>query len=571
MQTVNVCVDKKIPVNKERLLTFLFGFCMFSTGGAGLVNEYILATMTTYILGNSIEQFSIVIAAMMLMMGLSGWVQEKISDEYNIEKFIIIETLLAILGGFAPIAIYAAYGFFTDHFVFVHYFFVLSIGFLIGFEIPIVMRIINQYGIGIKKNLKIVYAMDYIGAFVFAIVWITFLLKHFPLTEISFFVNGFNFFVACVTIGYFVVQNVIVKRRVVILVLIATALSLVYGYMHNRSWNVLMEQKFYDDPIVHVETTKYQHLVLTQDKKRNDVRLYINGATQFSSTDEKRYHELLVHPAMTISHDVKNVLILGGGDGLALREVLKYRDVKSVTLADLDPDMVKFASTHPIMRKLNRDSFADARVFVRKTNNLKSIGPDTVYLQSDTVHVDESEKVEFVAQVDVYHVDADRFLSELHGKKWDVIIIDFPDPSSVELAKLYSREFYRKLQWIMHDDTIVAIQSTSPYHAKEAFLTIQRTMNAAGLKTIPYRQNIPSFGDWGYMLAWRGAISVKSMKDKIRDVDNFHITTDFITPDVMIASMAFGKNELVSKNTCVNSLMMPCLLNQYIDYGWAVE
>ena len=125
-----------------RMLIVLFSFCMFSTGASGLVNEYILATVSSFILGNSIEQFSVIIACMMLAMGLSGFGQALISDENLLGKFIIVETLMVVLCSFSALGIYAGFGFLPDHFMLILYFFVLSIGFLIGFEIPLVIRII---------------------------------------------------------------------------------------------------------------------------------------------------------------------------------------------------------------------------------------------------------------------------------------------------------------------------------------------------------------------------------------------------------------------------------------------
>jgi len=509
---------------------------------------------------------------MLGMMGVAGLVQGKIKDSHLFQAFIGIEILMALLGGFAPIAIYAAFGFVTDHFLVVHYFFVLSIGFLIGFEIPIVMRIIDLHGTKIKANLKIVFALDYIGGFIGAIIWIKLLLPNFPLSEISFIVAGFNFFIAIIAILYFIRKGMIKRKRVFIIGLLIIAVSaLYYGYSNNRNWNLSMEQKFYEDPITYRHTTKYQHLVLTEHKQSGDIRLYINGNTQFSSLDEDRYHDLLVHPVMALNPKARNVLILGGGDGLALREVLKYPNVESVTLADLDPEMVKFASTNPLMKKLNKGSFHDARVYAHKSNGVSKIGVKGVYIETGRLVSKDIPETEFVAQVDVYNVDADKFVGELHMKQWDVIIIDFPDPSSVELAKLYSKEFYIKLQSLMTPNTVISIQSTSPYHAKEAYLTIQRTMNAAGLKTIPYRQNIPSFGDWGYFLSWNSDISVKEMKNNIHKIEKFQIETEFLTPELLKASLAFGKGELTTKETCINILMQPCLLDKYAHDSWKID
>ena len=555
-----------------RLLPVLLAFCMFSTGASGLVNEYVLATITTYILGNSIEQFSIVIASMMLMMGIAGFVQSRMSDNNLIYKFIGVEVVMAILGGFAPLAIYGAFAYFEYNFFVVHYFFVLSVGFLIGFEIPIVMRIINQQKISLKTNLAIVYAMDYVGAFVGAIIWVKVLLKFYPLTEISFIVAGFNFAIALITVTYFIFTGVIKHRVTTAIVMLLTVVVLVIGYLNNRDISALFEQHFYDDPIIHKTTTKYQHIVLTENKKLGDIRLYINGNTQFSSLDEKRYHDLLVHPVMSIANKPEHALILGGGDGLALRELLKYKNLKSITLVDLDPDMIKLASENSHLRKLNKDAFQDARLHVRPPGNINSVNVKGVYLESEDSLTKKTQS-EWVATVDVYSIDADQFIRTKNDQRWDVVIIDFPDPSSVELSKLYSKQFYRKLRTHLSSNAFVSIQSTSPYHSKESFLTIGKTLKAAGFNVLPYRQNIPSFGDWGFHLAWSSASgeSEKVIKNNLKTIEKFTVKTDYVTPELMRASLAFGKGELTSKTNCVNTVMFPCLLTNYTNYGWQVD
>jgi spermidine synthase len=550
-----------------RILAFLLAFCMFSTGASGLVNEYILATMTTYILGNSIEQFSLVIAMMMLMMGVSGLVQERMSDNNLMRKFLAVEVLMAILGSYAPLLIYAAYAYSENHFLFIQYSLVLMIGFLIGFEIPIVMRIIAQHKIKLKTNLAIVYAMDYIGAFIGAVIWVKFLLKHYPLTEISFIVAGFNFFIAAIAVLYFLFHRLLKPFIVIFIIILITSALLIYGYLQNRDFSQLLEQQFYDDPIVNKVTTKYQHLVVTKNKITNDIRLYINGNTQFSSLDEQRYHDLLVHPPMAIQPAAEKVLILGGGDGLALREVLKYSRVKQVTLVDLDPGMVNLARHDPHLKAINHNAFSDARVYLQYPNNHPEPDVQSVYLNSGYVN-DEDQQV---ALVDVFHVDADRFIENKKQQKWDIVIIDLPDPSSVELAKLYSKRFYLRLKQHLSDQAFIAIQSTSPFHAKEAFLTIGRTLESVGFKTIPYRQNIPSFGDWGYFLAWNHATAESVVKARINNIQKFEVETAFITPELMRASLAFGKSELISEENCINTILFPCLLTQYTDYSWLVE
>lgn len=194
-----------------------------------------------------------------------------------------------------------------------------------------------------------------------------------------------------------------------------------------------------------------------------------------------------------------------------------------------------------------------------------------VMLQTEASFTEKGSEDEWVASISVLNIDADLFINTVGDRTWDTVIIDFPDPGSVELSKLYSKQFYRKLSRHLSPDAFISIQSTSPYHAKEAFLTIGKTLNAAGFNTLPYRQNIPSFGDWGYYLAWHGPQSEKVIKNKIASLDSFKVETDFITPELLTASLAFGKNELVSESDCVNTIMFPCLVTQYTDYSWLIN
>ena len=253
---------------------------------------------------------------------------------------------------------------------------------------------------------------------------------------------------------------------------------------------------------------------------------------------------------------------------MALREVLKYKDIKSITLVDLDPQMVKLASTNEYLTRLNKNAFKDARVHAESPSGISYDGTTGIYLNNEDSINDRDQLLGSVA---VYNIDADQFINIRHKIKWDVVLIDLPDPSSIELSKLYSKQFYSKLKRSITTDSLVAIQSTSPYHAKEAFLTIGKTMAASGFKVLPYRQNIPSFGDWGFYLAWKDTRTEIEIKGALKKIDQYIVKTDFLTPEVMTASLVFGKGELDSKNECINTIMYPCLLTQYIDYSWQVN
>ena len=200
---------------------------------------------------------------------------------------------------------------------------------------------------------------------------------------------------------------------------------------------------------------------------------------------------------------------------------MKYRDVEQVTLVDIDPDMIDLAKNNEILNELNQGALRDARVHARVSPAVRGEDRSTpVYYWKEQRAPDGGLVEEEVARVEVFTIDADRFIEEI-AAVWDVIIVDFPDPNTVELVKLYSREFYFKLKKVLAEEGMIAMQSTSPYHAKESFLCILRTVESAGFRTIPYHDNVPSFGDWGWVLAWKSAESVSAVRDRIASMSAF--------------------------------------------------
>jgi spermidine synthase len=230
-----------------------------------------------------------------------------------------------------------------------------------------------------------------------------------------------------------------------------------------------MERRLYQNPVIFAETTPYQRLILT--RRENRVRLYINGGLQFDSFDEYRYHEALVHPAMNLAARQQNVLILGGGDGMAVREVLRYPAVEQVTLVDLDPRMTELFSQNPLLTPLNNNAL----------NNPK---------------------------VTIINQDAWQFL-EQNQAYYDVILIDLPDPHNSSLSKLYSKEFYYRLSQQLGIGGLIVTQATSPMFAHAAYWCIHNTLDATPspfhqgqtLYTQPYHSYVPSFGLWGFVMA----------------------------------------------------------------------
>lgn len=558
------------------LAIFVLAFTTFVTGLTGIVYEYTLSTVATYILGNSIEQFSITIGVMLLMMGVAGWIQQYITQRILIIQFMMVEILLALVGGFAPIVMYASFGFMETHFALVQYFFAMLIGFLIGFELPLAIRIGRNFLDSLPKNLAIGFSFDFLGAFVGAIMFNRVLLKNFPLTEMSFLIAATNIMVASLIFLCFVQEKGLKKFVGYSLPILAVMALLSYGYTHNRQWNVELEQRLYKDKVVYAKTSPYQRIVLTKNSDRNEHRLFLNGNLQFSSLDERRYHEFLIHvPMLFVPEDKKvKVLILGGGDGLGLRDLLKYPNIESVTLVDLDPQMVRFAATHPVMAKLNEGSFASAKVKVLDSGAVSEGQKEPLVIEGPRPL--RAKRVTppamKVADISVINLDADKFLREIDDM-YDVIIVDFPDPRSIELSKLYSKEFYLKLRRVLAPDGIAAVQSTSVYYSKEPFLMIGRTMASAGFTVLPYHHEVPVFGDWGYHLLRKDGMSIDAMKERLKAAKPipFGIETHHLTPELVANSVNFGRNMLVSSEPKeINTLMEPKLLALYLK-SWVVD
>ncbi|MCG8689079.1 MAG: polyamine aminopropyltransferase [Desulfobacterales bacterium] len=547
----------------------LLCLCMFASGACGIILEYIQASLASMILGNAFEQWAMVIGLMMFWMGFGSLIQAQIKKKYLIYTFICIEIALALAGGFSPSLTYLSYGY-TAHYSLVLYFFVSVIGILIGLEIPVIIRINNDFSKELSTNLGNILSADYIGSLAGALIYVFILLRFFPITEAAFLTAGMNFILALVTFIYFTQKKIIPKSMLLSLVMAATFCAVLYGYFYNRDWQVKNEQSLYDDPIVYSKTSQYQHIVITHYKPLDEVRLFLNGNLQLCSTDEARYHESLVHPAMALASKKDKVLILGGGDGCALREVLKYSKVKEITLVDLDPAMTELAATHPLLTRINNHAFSDARVTTLKGQGISS-GPDRQIYQaaSGSRPRHNVSDPKHVAEVKVMNLDADKYLDQVTGI-WDVIIVDMPDPSTPELTKLYSLEFYLKIQRRLSAQGIMAVQATSPYLAKESFLCIGRTLEAAGFSTLPFHENVPSFGDWGWYLCTRKGIDKNYLLNRISSLE-FEVPTDFLTARVFRRQLVFGKGMDQSRHTEVNTLLFPVLLSFYNHESWLLE
>jgi len=432
---------------------------VFVVASCGLAYELIAGALASYLLGESVLRFSTIIGAYLFAMGIGSHLSKYVDEKVVLARFIDIELMVGLLGGLSACALFLIYAWAGSPFRVSLYAIVLLIGVLVGMEIPLVMRLLHQRKQAFEALVSKVLTFDYLGALAVSLL---FPLVFAPLLGLARTAVVFGLLNA--GIGLWVTHRyraelpqarALMLRGWLVLAVLLGALAWA------QKLTDAAEAGLYGDVIVHQETTPFQRIVLT--RWQDDTRLYLNGNLQFSTRDEHRYHEALVHPALESAPWVQRVLILGGGDGLALREVLRYPNVKAVTLVDLDAEMTRLFSTSHSLVQINQSAFADPRV--------------TVVNQDAAQWIERSDEM------------------------FDLAIADFPDPSSFALGKLYSVPFYRLLSKRVAANGYVVVQSTSPYYAPQAYGSIVKPLEEAGLHTWPYHAYVPSFGEWGFVLA----------------------------------------------------------------------
>ena len=530
-------------------------------GGCGIAYEYTFSKIASDLLGNSVQQWAVIIGLMMFCMGIGSDLQKYIKDERIFDRFIFFEIILGLIGGFGPIILVLTFGYSRDHFALAQYGLSVITGILIGVEIPILTRFNEHYTPQLKMNIGGILRMDYIGAFIGALGWIFFLTRFFSIVQTGFILGLINNIVAGIALLYFI--KLAKKKFILGIFVMVSVAALVYGILNAPDWTTHAEQRLFLNPIVYSKTTSYQHIVMTQHFS-GDISCYINGHLQFCSNDEYIYHEFLVHPAMHVSQQRKRILILGGGDGLAVREVLKYNEVSSITLVDIDPEMTDIAKSNPYLSSLNKGSLKHAKVKVIKNRVIKPGKKAAVSIKNRARPLLQ----EFTQgpEISVINMDAAKFIEQAPGL-FDVIIIDFPDPNSLELSKLYSKGFYQKIYHKLSRTGIFVQQSSSPFFTQNAFMCIGTTIRSAGFSTVPMHENVPSFGEWGWWLGCKkDFLTENRLKHALRSIESFSIKTQYLTPPLVKASLHFGKNiHFDNMDIKVNTIMNNVINKYYIE------
>ncbi|MEP2630037.1 MAG: polyamine aminopropyltransferase [Hyphomicrobiales bacterium] len=506
-------------MTSDRLGAVWLLFATFVVAIAGLVYELIAATASSYLLGDSVKQFSLVIGVFLSAMGVGAWLSRLVRDP--VRGFVRAQLALGVIGGFsAPVifASYAGYGVVGLPL----YGALIAIGVFSGMEIPLITRVLERMG-ATTFRFENVLTVDYLGALAASVAFPLVIIPHLGLMSASLAFGCANLAVAGFSLWFF--RD---KMSVSLWAVWAVALTACLAALWQSERLVsALEAALYEDDIIFSETTPYQTITVTRFRDRT--RLFLDQSIQFDSRDEYRYHEALVHPVMGVVARPARVLILGGGDGMAVREVLRHDSVDDVTLVDLDPRVTEIFRDNDTLAALNSHALSDA-------------------------------------MVRIVNMDAWKFLSDSEDR-YDVIIADLPDPRNLSLSKLYSAEFYRLVVENLAFGGAFVTQAGSPLYAREAFWSIKATLESVSspeqpgtyLQTTPYHVLVPSFGDWGFVMAQQAGMA--------RTPPTFRPDLRFLTPQAWAAARVFPP-DIAPLAVEVNSIQSHVLAGYY-QAGWA--
>ncbi len=539
--------------------------------GCGMIYEYLLSHYASRVLGAVESTIFTMIGVMIVAMGFGSFAAKKIEKVYT--AFAWLELIIALLGLLSVLLIASLfaisyqlpqifvenYGLPSDlspqggifHILhalarFSPFLIGFILGFLIGMEIPLIARIREHvHQSNLRHNTGTIYGADYIGAGAGAAIWVTLMLSMenshaAALTATANLCVGLAF--------YWRYQKHIRFAGYFFLAQLGLLVLLIVVFLQGDDLAFVLENSLYKDKVIYSQHSKYQHITVTERvmsaEKPKIYNLYINGRLQFSSVDEYIYHEMLVHPAMMASAKQDDVLIIGGGDGLALREVLHWQP-KSVLMLELDKMMIDFFA---------REKFDE--------KSGKIINEPLLAL---------NQKALLNERLSIEYGDAFNQVDELLARmqQFNVIIVDLPDPNHPDLNKLYSVRFYQKLFHLLTGDGSLVIQSTSPYHAKKAFVSIGKTVKAAGYQGVEqYHENVPSFGEWGWTIATKmGALP----SERIAQQENLPANLRWASKEMIRRSFVFPPNYFANIAEIEINTLNQYQLYQYHQEAWRLE
>ncbi|MBI5624003.1 MAG: polyamine aminopropyltransferase [Elusimicrobia bacterium] len=462
---------------------------VFVIATCGLVYELIAGTLASYLLGDTVLQFSTVIGAYLFAMGVGSYLSRYIGKGL-VARFVQVEALVGLVGGSSATLLSVAFVEAAAGFRVALYGLVFVVGTLVGLEIPLIIQILKDR-LSLKDLVAQVLALDYIGALAASLLFPLVFMPKLGLLRTSFLIGLANALVALWALRIF--KEELPRSGWLKTQCLAVIGVLLLGFAGASRVGAWADANLYADDVILARSTPYQKIVVT--RSRHDVRLFLNGHLQFSSLDEHRYHESLVHPGLSAVRSPREVLILGGGDGLAAREVLRHPAVERVTLVDLDAEVTRLFASNPALAGLNEGSLRSAKLKVVNADAFTWLDQDPSF--------------------------------------FDFVVVDFPDPSNHAVGKLYTTAFYSLLKRHLRPGGMVAVQATSPLFARRSFWCIEATMGAGGLHPVPYHVYVPSFGEWGFVLGTMGRYQLP---------ETLPAGLKFLTPELLPSLFVFSKD-----------------------------
>ncbi len=506
--------------NITSLRSKLIKLVIFLVAFAGLGYELLLGALGSYLFGDYLLIYSLTIGTFLFALGLGSLLSKNSKDERT--WFVLSEVALVILGSMLTPFLYSAYGTLGDLALPLFLLYSLLMGSLVGLELPLLLRILKRHE-ELAETLAKGLFWDYVGGLIISVAFPTIMIPIMGFIGTGITLALINLISLLIFFNLFKLTKPTSPINLILIIITSLALVITsrgYGKLLDKQF----EQEIYDGVILTIKQSPYQRIAVVYIPGVGTT-LWIDGNLQLAQIDEYRYHESLVHPAIWLYPKLpKRVLVLGGGDGMALRELERYPFIESIILVDIDKEMVELAKRNITLRKLNQDSFSDPRV-----------------------KVVISDAVDYLERA-----------SE-GGEKFDIVIVDFPDPHNLTLAKLYTVETFSLIREVMDENSIGAIQSTSPLDTRYAFWCINQTLEEAGFYVIPYRAIVPTFGVWGFNLFSKTKIDLQKILERSKEkTELLRGELKYLTPSLFLANVIFpideGKVE-VKVNTELNPVI----------------
>jgi spermidine synthase len=494
---------------------------LFATGFSGIVAEYILSTLASYFIGNAILQFTLIVSIMLFSMGLGSRLSRSF-DKNIIFYFVVSELVLSFLVCFSAIISYIVFGV-TNNAWIVIYLLSIAIGLLIGVEIPFATRINNEYE-ELRFNISNILEKDYYGSLAGGLFFAFVGLPYLGLTYTPFVLGLINFGVSFWLFHTLRHQVSPLLQKVLNTSYITLGIVILSGLFFAKPLVLFGEQSKYKDKIVFSQQTKYQKIVITSWQEWHS--LYINGNQQLSTFDEYLYHEPMVHSVLGMTPIKRKILVLGGGDGCLVRELLKYPEIEEITLVDLDKKMIELGKSNSIFTTLNNNALNHSKV--------------TTVAADAFNYMDRSEEL------------------------YDVILVDLPDPNNVDLNKLYTKEFYSICYNRLQDYGSFITQSGSPYYATKAFYCVNKTLESASFYTLPLHNQVLTLGEWGWIIGRKQPIPANALSQ----IELNNLELKWLNKEALKGLKSFGKPLIDTTGIEINTIFTPKLYLYYKEGNW---